>query len=60
MREGLDRYERRRRPRTAAVLAHTHRRDATRVIPPAIRNRYLRHLGRTMFRANYWPLREPS
>jgi FAD-dependent urate hydroxylase len=51
-------YERRRRPRTDWVLRLTHRRDRTRTLAPAARNRVLKLLGQRIFHANYRPLRE--
>jgi FAD-dependent urate hydroxylase len=51
--DALAAYERRRRPRTDWVIAHTHRRDRTRALAPAIRNLVLRQFGRRIFHANY-------
>jgi 2-polyprenyl-6-methoxyphenol hydroxylase-like FAD-dependent oxidoreductase len=58
--EGLTACERRRRPRTQWVLRQTHRRDRTRTLPLAARNRLLRHFGQRIFHSNYRPLREPA
>jgi 2-polyprenyl-6-methoxyphenol hydroxylase-like FAD-dependent oxidoreductase len=58
--EGLTAYERRRRPRTQWVLRQTHRRDRTRTLPLAARNRLLRHFGQRIFHSNYRPLRESA
>ena len=52
-------FEARRRPRTEWVRAQTHRRDRTRHLPPRIRDRVLRFLGRRIFHSNYRPLLEP-
>jgi FAD-dependent urate hydroxylase len=52
-------FEARRRPRTDWVRAQTHRRDHTRNLPSAIRDRVLRRFGRRIFHANYQPLLAP-
>ncbi len=56
--DALRTYEIRRRPRTDWVLAHTHTRDRTRTLPPALRNLVLRLAGHRMFRAHYRLLRD--
>lgn len=56
--EALSTFEARRRPRTDWVLAQTHKRDATRTLPPVIRDLVLRLSGRRIFQANYRPLRD--
>jgi 2-polyprenyl-6-methoxyphenol hydroxylase-like FAD-dependent oxidoreductase len=56
----LEAYETRRRGRVEFVLAQTHRRDATRGLPPLVRNATLRLAGRRIYRGNYAPLlRDP-
>jgi FAD-dependent urate hydroxylase len=55
--EALYVYERRRRPRTDWVLAQTRRREASRRLPPAVRNPLLRRVGRKLFHSNYRSLR---
>jgi 2-polyprenyl-6-methoxyphenol hydroxylase-like FAD-dependent oxidoreductase len=55
--EALQVYERRRRPRTDWVLAQTRRREASRRLPPALRNPLLHRVGRKLFHSNYQPLR---
>jgi FAD-dependent urate hydroxylase len=54
--EALYAFEERRRVRTDWVLAQTHRRDRSRVLPPVIRNPVLRRTGRHLFAAGYAPL----
>jgi FAD-dependent urate hydroxylase len=54
--DALAAFEARRRPRTDWVRAQTHRRDRTRNLPPALRDKVLRFLGRRIFHANYRPL----
>jgi FAD-dependent urate hydroxylase len=49
----------RRRPRTGWVRAQTHRRDRTRNLPPALRDRILRAFGQQIFQSNYRPLLQP-
>jgi 2-polyprenyl-6-methoxyphenol hydroxylase-like FAD-dependent oxidoreductase len=56
--DALRRYEIRRRPRTDWVLTHTHIRDRTRTLPPALRNLVLRLAGQRMFRSHYRLLRD--
>lgn len=54
----LERFEARRRPRTDWVLEHTHKRDRTRSMPPAVRDLVLRRLGQKIYRSHYRPLKE--
>jgi 2-polyprenyl-6-methoxyphenol hydroxylase-like FAD-dependent oxidoreductase len=56
--DALRTYEIRRRPRTDWVLRHTHTRDRTRTLPPALRNLVMRLAGQRMFRAHYRLLRD--
>jgi 2-polyprenyl-6-methoxyphenol hydroxylase-like FAD-dependent oxidoreductase len=53
----LHAYERRRRPRTDWVLAQTRRREASRRLPPVLRDPLLHRAGRKLFHSNYRPLR---
>ena len=55
----INAYQYRRRPRIDWILNQTHRRDRARRLPPTIRGVALRHLGESIFRANYRPLRTP-
>jgi FAD-dependent urate hydroxylase len=57
--EALAGFVARRRPRTGWVRAQTHRRDRTRNLPPALRDRILRAFGRHIFQSNYRPLLQP-
>jgi FAD-dependent urate hydroxylase len=57
--EALAGFVARRRPRTGWVRAQTHRRDRTRNLPPALRDRILRAFGRQIFQSNYRPLLQP-
>jgi 2-polyprenyl-6-methoxyphenol hydroxylase-like FAD-dependent oxidoreductase len=54
--DALATFEARRRPRTDWVHAHTHRRDHTRYLPPAVRDNVLRIFGQRMMQAHYRPL----
>jgi 2-polyprenyl-6-methoxyphenol hydroxylase-like FAD-dependent oxidoreductase len=54
----LQQFEARRRPRTDWVLAHTHKRDRTRSMPPPVRNFVLRRTGQNIYRSHYRLLRE--
>jgi len=46
--EALAAYEQRRAPRIAWVRAQAHRRDSTRALSPAVRDRVLRLTGRRL------------
>jgi FAD-dependent urate hydroxylase len=59
VKEALAGFVARRRPRTGWVRAQTHRRDQTRNLPPALRDRILRAFGRQIFQSNYRPLLQP-
>jgi 2-polyprenyl-6-methoxyphenol hydroxylase-like FAD-dependent oxidoreductase len=58
--EALAVFEDRRRPRAEWVRTQTHRRDAVRNMPTAVRNTVMRALGRRIFYANYRPLLTPA
>jgi 2-polyprenyl-6-methoxyphenol hydroxylase-like FAD-dependent oxidoreductase len=60
IRDGLQIYERRRRPRTDWVLQQTRRRDRTRALPDTVRNVVLRRLGRRIHYGNFRPLLRPA
>ncbi|MGZ8802627.1 MAG: FAD-dependent monooxygenase, partial [Mycobacterium sp.] len=55
----INAHQRRRRPRIDWILNQTRRRDRARRLPPTIQGVALRHLGESIFRANYRPLRTP-